>query len=101
MQSIVIKLALTGLIGWVLYRVFVPRPAVRLVITSAGLISSRGAPAHIIRELESFFSRDVVVVAKVVILGDHDSRGQMRFRFRGLIDQGTQQQIRNYLQTLF
>lgn len=86
-----------GAVGYGLWTTAHPSWPIRLVVSRHGLQSHRGLPRRAIGRITGFFKYDVELDGKVVILAARQRGGQVRTRFRGEIDPGTQQQIRNFL----
>ena len=82
------------------WKAIFPKPSIRIVVSPSGLVNHHGLSNRSERELGQFFSNDVDLNSNVTILGNRDQQGRLKFTFRGDLDQGTEQQIRNFLQTL-
>lgn len=85
------------LAGWWLLQ-----PRYDFVITvNQNNVTCRGAiPESKVNSIKHFFSNDVQFDQPVKICGRRQQDGHVRLKFRGEIDTGTQQQIRNYLLTV-
>ncbi len=102
LQSI-LTYAVLGLIAFiavVVYRSICSRTIIRFVVDHSGLVEHRGISPRAEREIKTFFQQDVQVPQKVTISGQLDPQGRLRFHFRGAIDAGAKQQIRNFLHSI-
>ena len=90
---------LIAFIAIVVYRSISSRTIVLLVVDNTGLVDCRGLSPRVKREIETFFQQDVQINHKVTIRGQLDHQRRLRCHFRGKVDAGTQQQIRNFLQS--
>lgn len=90
-------LLLAAFIGVFLWVAFGGKRQLEIVVKDGRVERLRGvAQAHVSR-VTDFLEHDVRPAGKVRILGNRDNNGVLRISFRGQLDQGTQQQIRNYL----
>jgi uncharacterized protein DUF3634 len=69
----------------------------RIVVKNGRVKSHRGITKAHVRRVVDFLERDVALDGNVVVVGDRDNNGVLRLNFRGNIDEGTRQQIRNFL----
>jgi hypothetical protein len=79
---------------WVALR---PRHPLKIVIRNGRVTSHRGLAKAQVRRVVDFLQRDVALDGNLVIAGGRDANGVLRLIFRGNIDEGTRQQIRNFL----
>lgn len=91
------NVALAGLLLFGLWRVARPRWAVTIFADQRGVRSHRGLAEAQRWELVEFFERDVSLPGKVVIRAQRHPDGYLRIQFRGRIDPGTRQRIRNFM----
>lgn len=100
MLTLFIRLAVIALIGYVLWRIFQPRYDVRIVIGKKGIKHHEGLPkAHRATVLE-FFEEHRSFDGNVTICAMRQPNGYLRLVFKGQVDPGVRQQIRNFLNTV-
>lgn len=94
------SLATAGLIALVAVFVWVTlgrKPSMEIVVRDGRVASLRGVAKAQSRRVTEFLERDVAFNGDLKVRGGRDANGVLRISFRGDIDRGTQQQIRNYL----
>jgi hypothetical protein len=90
-------LLLAAFAGVFLWVAFGGKRQLEIVVKDGRVESLRGvARAHIGR-VTDFLEHDVRPPEKLKIFGQRDNNGVLRISFHGQLDEGTQQQIRNYL----
>jgi len=100
-MQLLLVIMIIGIIALAAIRNAPGKSKLRIVASRDGMIHSEGLSANHERELRSFFAHDVDLPSRVEIVGRFDRSGCLRFAFRGNLDPGTEQQIRNFLHTLF
>jgi hypothetical protein len=68
-----------------------------IVINDGRITNYRGLTKAQLHRIADFLERDIALNGKVVVGGCRDSNGVQRLNFRGDVDEGTRQQIRNFL----
>lgn len=94
------SVATAGLIALVAVFVWVTlgrKPSMEIVVRDGRVASLRGVAKAQTRRVTEFLERDVAFNGDLKVRGGRDANGVLRISFRGNIDRGTQQQIRNYL----
>ena len=86
-----------GAVAYGLWTTARPTWPIKIVVSPAGLDSHRGLPRRCVAQVANFFERDVHLASRVVIFAHRQRNGRLRTQFRGRIDAGTRQQIRNFL----
>ncbi|QDU56313.1 hypothetical protein [Aeoliella mucimassa] len=74
-----------------------PSWPIRIVVTTEGMVECRGLPRQRVPRFAEFFEQHVQAEPKLVVLACRDAGGGLRTSFRGHIDAGTKQRIRNYM----
>ena len=97
MLGFVIRLVVIALIGYVIWRVMRPRYDLRIVIDEYGIKYHEGLPKSHERQVLKFLENDLSFIGKVTIFARRQPDGYLKFGFKGQIDPGTRQQIRNFL----
>jgi hypothetical protein len=69
----------------------------RIDVKDGCVTELRGVAKAKVRDVTDFLERAVTSNGKVKVLGRRDPQGVLRLSFRGKIDEGARQQIRNYL----
>ena len=103
-ESLLINLVQVAVIGTVAYVVWrmlkQPRHAVRIVIAKAGIRHHRGLPKGQEATVLGFLEEQLVSLGKITITADRQPQGHLRLSFKGPIDVGTQQQVRNFFNSV-
>ena len=73
------------------------RYPLEITVQDGHVTALRGVAKAQTRRVVEFLERDVALGGKVKVVGARDPQGVLRINFRGRVDEGTQQQIRNYL----
>jgi Protein of unknown function (DUF3634) len=71
--------------------------SLEIVMKNGRVTSLHGLARAQVKRVVDFLERDVAPDGKIVVVGDRDQNGVLRLNFRGRIDEGTRQQIRNFL----
>jgi len=82
---------------FIVWQIVRPKYPLRIVVDGGEVKSHQGVAQAQVRRVVEFFEHDVSFDGKVTVVGARDAQGVLRIRFRGDIDQGTAQQIRNFL----
>ena len=96
-KAIVCALALVAFIVWVGTR---RRNRLEITVESGRVTALHGVAKAQTKRVVDFLERDVALNGKVKVVGGRDRNGVLRISFRGNIDEGTGQQIRNYLKMI-
>ena len=100
MLGFIIRLTAIVLIGYVVWRMLRPRYALKIVIGKQGIKYHEGLPkAHKTSVLE-FFEKHRSFDGNITICAIRQSDGHLRLVFKGQVDPGVRQQIRNFLITV-
>ena len=94
---ILLRLGLLVLIGLVVWAVLRPQYGLKVVVDRSGVKQLRGVPRGRQADLCQFLRNEVAIGGTVTILGNRLDDGRLRLSFRGPIDSGMQQRIRNFL----
>ena len=73
------------------------KPSLRIDVKNGRVTALRGVAKAKIRDVTDFLERTVALNGNARVLGRRDAQGVLRLTFRGKLDEGTRQQIRNYL----
>jgi len=73
------------------------KPQLQIDVKDGRVTGLRGVAKAKTRDVIDFLERTVALSGKVKVLGRRDAQGVLRLSFRGKLDEGTRQQIRNYL----
>ncbi len=92
-----LTLLLIAVVAFLAWGAFRPRCALHIVIGRDRAIRHSGIPKGRVGQVLAFLTNDVSLAGKVAILGTRSREGQLRITFRGRVDPGTQQRIRNFL----
>jgi hypothetical protein len=92
--ALILLAAVVGVFVWV---AVTREHLVEIVVKDGRVHSLRGVAIAQKGSLTNFFEHDVRPPGKLKVFGDRSRDGVLRISFRGRIDQGMQQQIRNYL----
>ena len=92
-----VVLAFGGLIFYGIWTAAHPPWQIKLVAGPEGLISHRGLPQRCVGRVSDFFANSVQPDTRLVVLANRSRNGHLTTKFRGHIDPGTRQRIRNYL----
>ncbi|WP_417847185.1 hypothetical protein [Thalassoglobus sp.] len=98
--QVLMGIVFLGLAGWFVLAAIRPKSAIRLVIEGSTLVDSYGISSRARSQIETFVKQDLDYTGKLRVTGNSDSKGRVHLKFRGRIDSGTQQQIRNFLLTI-
>jgi hypothetical protein len=90
-------LALVAIVVWAVMRRQHP---LEITIENGHVTALKGVAKAQAQRVVHFLERDVAVNGKVTVLGGRDANGVLRISFRGKIDEGTSQQVRNYLKMI-
>ena len=100
MLGFFIRLTAIALVGYVVWRMMRPRYTLEIVIGKQGIKHHKGLPkAHETCVLE-FFQKHRSFDGNVTICAMRQPDGYLRLVFKGQVDPGTRQQIRNFLITV-
>jgi len=100
MIDLIIRFVVIVLIRYVVWRVIRPRYAVRIVIDDQGIKYHHGLPAAHEREVLEFLQEQLSLDGKLTICANRRADGYLRIFFKGRIAPGTQQQIRNFFNSV-
>ena len=100
MSGFLIKLAAIMLIGYVVWRAMRPRYTVKIVVDEQGIKHHEGLPKACERTVLEFIEKNLSPEGKVTICASRQPNGYLRLDFRGQLDSGTRQRIRNFLITV-
>lgn len=100
MVGLLFRLAVIALIGYVVWRVMIPRYAVRIVIGNQGIKYHKGLSKANEEDVLAYFEKHRSFDGDVTILAARHADGDLRLVFRGQVDPHTQQQIREFLITV-
>ena len=90
-------------VGAVLVAVFViaqlcrPRYSLRIAVDRQRVVDHQGLPKSKQGDVIEFLEREIDVQSRTVILGVPYPKGYLKIRFRGSLNQESQQRIRNFL----
>ncbi len=98
--QVLIGIVFLGVVGWLTLLSIRPKFAIRLVIEDSTLVQSHGISLRVKSQIEAFLKQDLDDSGKAIVTANPDAKGRMKFKFRGKMDSGTQQQIRNFLLTI-
>lgn len=96
MLDSLIKLSVVALISNVIWRAMRPQYSIKIVIDEQGVKHHEGLPKAHQRNVVEFFEKHISVSGKVTICARRQPNGYLRLDFKGQVDPGTQQQIRNF-----
>ncbi|QDT33089.1 hypothetical protein Mal48_23410 [Thalassoglobus polymorphus] len=99
-SQVLIGIVFLGIAGWFVLSAIRPKSAIRLIIEGSNLVDSHGISSRARSQIETFVKQDLDYTGRLKVTGNPDSRGHVHLKFRGRIDSGTQQQIRNFLLTI-
>ena len=100
MVGFAIRIIAIALIGYGVWRILRPRYTLKIVIGKRGIKHHEGLPkAHKAYVLE-FFEKHRSLDGNVTICAMRQRDGYLRLVFKGHVDPGTKQQIRNFLITV-
>ncbi len=74
-----------------------PRYPLRIVLADGQVVSHDGLAKARVKRVVEFLERDVHLNGRVTVCGIRDAQHEWRIHFQGRIDEGTAQQIRNFL----
>jgi hypothetical protein len=94
------RLILVALVIVCVYVALRPRYAWRIVVEDGRVKSHQGVAKAQVPRVVHFLEKDVAADTKYTVLGGRDRSGVVRVNFRGEIDVGRRQQIRNYLKMI-
>ena len=100
MLTLFVRFAVIALIGYVLWRIFRPRHGARIVIDQHGVKHHEGLPRSHRREILEFMDELPPLDGTLTVCAQREPNGYLRLDFRGRVDPGTRQQIRNFLNTV-
>ncbi len=100
MLGVFIKLAAVVGIAYVAWRVMRPRYAMKIVMDENGIKHHEGLAKRQEKQVLEFLREQVQPVRKLTIYGARHPNGYFRLVFKGQIDPGTQQRIRNFMLTV-
>ncbi|MBP85961.1 MAG: hypothetical protein CMJ64_04460 [Planctomycetaceae bacterium] len=92
-----IKAAIIGGVGFVIWRVLQPKYEIGIVLTPEGVRRVDGVDKRLRHEVEEFLQQNLPEQGKVVIRGIRQPGGRLRLVFRGPVHEGQQQRFRNFL----
>jgi len=98
--GLVIKAAIIGGVGFVIWRVLQPKYDVRIVLTSEGVQQLDGVAKRLRQEVGEFLEQNLPESGTVVVGGIRQPGGRLRLVFGGPIDSGQQQRFRNFFSLL-
>lgn len=90
---------LVGIVGLAIWAMR-PRYQLRIVVCDGSVESLRGAAARQTDRIVEFLQHDVSLNGRVTIMVNKRPNGYFQLAFRGPVDEGTKQQIRNFLITI-
>jgi hypothetical protein len=93
----VCAIVLAAVVVWAVMRRWQP---VEITVDNGRVTGLRGIAQAQTKRVVSFLEHDVALNGKVTVVGNRDANGVLRINFRGNIDEGTRQQIRNYLKLI-
>lgn len=73
---------------------------VKIVVDETGVRSHEGLPPARVARIVEFFEKTISIESKCVVQARTEPNGHLRTRISGSIDEGTKQQIRNFLMTV-
>jgi len=100
MPNLLVDLIGVALAGWIIWLVLRPKYAFRIVVDQRGVRHHRGLPKGQQREVLRFLQDEVSLDGRTTICANRQTTGQLRFNFKGRINPGAQQQIRNFLNSV-
>jgi len=100
MFGFLIRLLAIALVGFVVWQVMRPRYAVRIVIGKQGIKHHKGLPAAYETTMLEFFEKHRSFDGDVTICATRQTDGYLRLAFKGPVDEGMRQQVRNFLMTV-
>ncbi len=96
MLDSLIKIAVVALIGYVVWRMMRPQHSVVIVMDKNGIQNHKGLPRGQAKRVIQFLEDHVSPDGKLTIYADRQPNGRLRLNFKGPIDSGMQQQVRNF-----
>lgn len=96
----VIRVAIVGAVGFVVWRVLQPKYDVKIVLTPEGVQRVEGIAKRLRYEVDDFLQQNLPRQGTVVVGGVRQTGGRLRLVFRGPIDNGQQQRFRNFFSML-
>lgn len=90
----ILVLAAAAFIVWEMLR---PKYSLRIRVEGGCVKSHTGVAQGQLKRVIEFLEHDLATEGNFTILGARGQRGALHISFRGDIDQGTAQQIRNFL----
>ena len=100
MLTLLVRIAVFAFVGYVIWRMMRPRYSVKIVIDDHGIQHHEGLPRAQEKKVLGFLQDDIGVSGKLIICALRQPNGYLRLNFKGHVDPGTQQQIRNFLNTV-
>ncbi len=100
MLGFFIRLTAIALIGYVVWRMIRPRYTLKIVIGKQGIKHHKGLPKAHKTSVLKFFEKHRSFDGNVTICAMRQPDGYLRLIFKGEVDPGTRQQIRNFLITV-
>ena len=100
MPNLVINLLAVAAVGYIVWRIMSPKPAMRIVIDADGVKYHEGLPKSQESNVLAFLQQHLTPDGKLTICGSRQPGGYVRLSFKGPIDPGRQQQIRNFFNSI-
>lgn len=94
------RLLAVGVIASVIWWLVRSKPCMRIVVDSGRVLRTDGFPRHVDNEVADYFTNAVTLHGKVTILISRGPDSRLKIDYRGPVDPGTRQQIRNFLTTI-
>jgi hypothetical protein len=90
-------IAILAIAVFIISKFLRPKYPIRIVTKDGRVQSHQGIAKAQVSRVVDFLERDVRFNTNVTIFGVRDPQGVLRVHFKGRVDQGTAQQIRNFL----
>lgn len=98
-MALLLRGIVLGIIGYVIWRLLQPRCYIRIVIDRDGVKSHSGIPRSSHSTILNWMARKVVTDRRITICVSHGRDGRPKIGISGPIDSGTEQLVRNFLQS--
>ena len=95
--DMLLKIGIVAAVLFVVWKVLQPKYNLKIVVNAGTVQEIQGVAKGKQAELTEFLEKDLATSNRFVIFGQRQANGRLQLRFRGQVDVGKQQQIRNYL----